>query len=124
MADALIIKLSNLKQITVRPTSSIRKYTGIEQDPLAIGRELKVDAVLSANTQRVGDKVRVTVQLVNVKDGSPLWAYKCDYKGTDIFTVQGSISEQIASALALQLTSEEKRHLTKRDTESTEAYQL
>jgi DNA-binding winged helix-turn-helix (wHTH) protein/TolB-like protein/Tfp pilus assembly protein PilF len=124
MADALIIKLSNLKQIVVRPTSSIRKYTGIDQDPVAIGRELKVDAVLAANTQRVGDKVRVTVQLVNVKDGSPLWAYKCDYKGTDIFTVQDSISEQIAAALALQLTSEEKYHLTKRYTESTEAYQL
>jgi DNA-binding winged helix-turn-helix (wHTH) protein/TolB-like protein/Tfp pilus assembly protein PilF len=124
MADALIIKLSNLKQIVVRPTSSIRKYAGIDQDPLAIGKELKVDAVLSANTQRVGDKVRVTVQLVNVKDGSPLWAYKCDYQGTDIFTVQDSISEQIAAALALQLTSEEKRHLTKRYTESTEAYQL
>jgi DNA-binding winged helix-turn-helix (wHTH) protein/TolB-like protein/Tfp pilus assembly protein PilF len=124
MADALIIKLSSLKQIVVRPTSAIRKYARIDQDPVAIGRELKVDAVLAANTQRVGDKVRVTVQLVNVKDGSPLWAYKCDYQGTDIFTVQDSISEQIAAALALQLTSEEKQHLTKRYTESTEAYQL
>lgn len=124
MADALITKLSNLQQIVVRPTSAIRKYTRIDQDPVAIGRELKVDAVLAANTQRVGDKVRVTVQLVNVKDGSPLWAYKCDYKGTDIFTVQDSISEQIAAALALQLTSEEKQHLTKRYTDSTEAYQL
>jgi DNA-binding winged helix-turn-helix (wHTH) protein/TolB-like protein/Tfp pilus assembly protein PilF len=124
MADALIIKLSSLKQIVVRPTSAIRKYARMEQDPVAIGRELKVDAVLAANTQRVGDKVRVTVQLVNVKDGSPLWAYKCDYQSTDIFIVQDSISEQIAAALALELTSEEKQHLTKRYTESMEAYQL
>lgn len=124
MADALITKLSNIKQIVVRPTSSIRKYTDIEQDPMTVGRDLKVDAVVQGIIQQSGDKMRVTVQLINVKDGATLWAYQCDDLCRDIFSVQDSISEQVAEALALQLTGEEKRQVAKRYTENIEAYQL
>src|SRR5204862_1411983 len=61
IADTLITRLSTLGQLTVRPTSAIRKYAGIEQDPLAAGRELGVEAVLEGSLQRVDDRVRVTV---------------------------------------------------------------
>jgi len=124
MADALITKLSNLRQIVVRPTSAVRKYATQEQDPVAAGRELRVSAVLEGSVQRLDDRIRVTVQLISVADGSPLWAEKFDEKFENIFALQDSISEKIAVRLALQLTGEDLQRLNKRYTHNTEAYQL
>jgi len=124
MADALITRLSNLKQIVVRPTSSVLKYAAAGQDPIAAGRELAVDAVLDGSVQRSGDMIRVTVRLVRVGDGVPLWADKFDENFTNIFSVQDSISERMARALTLNLSGEEKNKITKRHTDDVEAYQL
>ena len=66
----------------------------------------------------------VTVQLVSARDGAPLWAEKFDEQFTNIFAVQDRISEQVARALSLSLSSAEKELLTKRYTENSEAYQL
>lgn len=123
MADALITKLSNIKQIIVRPTSSILKYATTGQDPLAVGRELGVAAVLDGSIQRVGDRIRVTVRLVRTSDGASLWAEKFDESFTNIFAVQDSISQRMADALTLRLTGEERKRLAKRYTDNTEAYQ-
>lgn len=124
MADALITRLSNLKQVAARSTSAVRRYAGIDQDPVTIGRVLKVDSVLQGTIQRVGDKMRVTAQLVRVKDGASLWAATFDEKFTDIFSVQDSISSQVAGALAVRLIGKEQELLTKRHTENIEAYQF
>ena len=124
MADVLITRLSNLNQILVRPTSAVYKYTNLEQDPAAAGRELKVEAVLEGKLQRLGDRLRVTAHLVNVSDGRTLWAEKFDEQFTDIFRVQDTLAEKLAAALALHLTGEEKQLLTRRYTENAEAYQL
>ncbi len=124
IADALITRLGNIRKIVVRPTSAVRKYTGLEQDPLEAGWELKVESVLEGSIQRSGERIRVTVQLVDISDSAPLWAEKFDEKFTDIFAVQDSISEKVAAALTLKLTNEERRLLTKRYTENTEAYRL
>ncbi len=122
MADALITKLSNLRRVTVRPTSSIRKYYG-SQDAVLAGKELSVEWVLDGSVRRSGKRIRVTVQLVNVGDGGLVWAERFDEKFTDIFAVEDSISEQVAKALGPKLTGEEKRLLGKRYTENTEAYE-
>ena len=87
------------------------------------GRELNVSAVLDGSIQRWSDRIRITVQLVSVKDGSALWAEKFDERFTNIFSVEDSISEQVAAALTLKLTGEEKRLLRKHYTEDTDAYQ-
>jgi DNA-binding winged helix-turn-helix (wHTH) protein/TolB-like protein/Tfp pilus assembly protein PilF len=123
MADTLITRLSNLRQIIVRPTGAIRKYSSLDQDPMAAGQEQQVDAVLEGSLHREGDKVRVTARLIDVRDGSSLWSDHYDEYFTDIFTAQDSISEKIAKALAPELTGAERTRLAKRYTESTEAYQ-
>ena len=122
MADALITKLSNVRKINIRPTSAVRKYDAPDQDPVAAGRELRVEAVIEGSVQLVGDRIRVTVQLVSVRDGAPLWAEKFDEQFTNIFAVQDRISEQAVRALTLG--SAEKELLTKRHTENSEAHQL
>ncbi len=120
LTDALITKLGDLKQLVVRPTNAIRKYDS--QDPLAAGRELGVDAVLDGNVQRVAQQIRVTVQLVDVRDGRLLWGGRFDEQVADAFRLQDEIAEQVAAALALRLTGEDKRLITKRYTANPEAH--
>jgi TolB-like protein/Flp pilus assembly protein TadD len=124
MSDTLISGLSRIRQLSVRPISSVRKYASLEQDALAAGRELGVESVLDGNIQRTDDRIRISSRLVRVEDGTTLWAETFDEKFTDIFSVQDSIAQKIVGALALQLSGEERDRLTKKYTANTEAYQL
>ncbi|MFL6212054.1 MAG: tetratricopeptide repeat protein [Pyrinomonadaceae bacterium] len=124
MADTLISRLGNNREIVVRPLSSVRKFGSLEQDALTAGRALDVESVLDGSVQRWGDKIRVNMRLVRVADGALLWTGAFDEKFTDIFVVQDAISNRVAAALALRLGSDEKMRLTKRYTENVEAYGL
>src|SRR5262249_44742413 len=110
LADALITKFSNLSQITVRPTSSVRKYVNAASDPVHIGMEMKVDSVLMGSFQKMGDRFRATVQLVSVPEGIAVWSDKFDDVFTDVFTVQDMISERVARAFLLTLNGQEEEH--------------
>jgi len=92
MADALIMRLSNSKQIIVRPLTSVRRFTGLEQDAQSAGRELGVGQVLDGNIQRSLDRIRVNARLTMVADGTCLWTGTFDEEFTDVFTVQDAIS--------------------------------
>jgi DNA-binding winged helix-turn-helix (wHTH) protein/TolB-like protein len=124
MADALITRLGGLHQVVVRPVSEVRKYAKTEQDPIAAGRELKVDTVLDGSIQRLGDRTRITVRALRVDDGTQLWADAFDEKLSDMFALEDSISQKVAGALALNVTSEEQRELSRPSTQSSEAYEL
>jgi eukaryotic-like serine/threonine-protein kinase len=124
MADTLINKLSPIRQLIVQPISAVRKYTALEQDPIAAGRQLGVDYVLEGNLQMVGERTRATVRLLSVKDGSVVWTDKCDEQCSSLFELQDAIAGRIAGALVLQLTGDERRQLAKHYTENAEAYQL
>lgn len=124
IADALITTLSNSTQLAVRSTSAVSRYPAAQQDPLIAGRELDVDLVLDGCIQRTRGRVRVTARLLNVSDGSALWADKFDGRLADIFDLQDSISERIAAAIAPNLSGPQRQRLTKRYTVSVEAYHL
>ena len=124
MADALITRLSNLDQIQVRSMSAVLPYARSGRAPQAAGRELGVDAVVEGKIQRADNRIRITVQLLRVRDGASLWAGTFDEQFTNIFTVQDSISQQVASALPLTLSSEEAKRLTRLETRNPQAYQL
>jgi eukaryotic-like serine/threonine-protein kinase len=124
MTDALIRKLSNLRQVAVRPTSAVMKYANANYDLIAVGHELKVEALLDGRIQRNGNRVRVTVQLLNARDGVPQWAESFDERFTDLFKVQDAISEQVAGALLARIGGAERKLLVKRETENIEAQQL
>jgi TolB-like protein/DNA-binding winged helix-turn-helix (wHTH) protein len=122
MADTLITRLSAVGQLAVRPTSAVRRYTRLEDEAAAAGRELGVDAMLDGSIQKAGDRVRVSVRLVRAGEGRTLWAEQFDERFTDIFSVQDSIARRVVGALSLKLSGEEGARLTKRDTQDTEAY--
>ena len=122
IADALISKLSNLKQLTLKPTSAVRKYSGSGVDPQAAGRELGVEAVVDGSIQRDGERVIVTVQLVRVQDGSSVWAQRFEDRTTDVFTIQDVIAERIVSALQIKMDADEQSRVFRRYTENTQAF--
>ena len=123
MADAVVTKLSGVKNLNVLPTSAVLKYTGPDSDPLAVGRKLGVDSVLDGKMQRDGGRIRVTVQLLRTADGAPLWAGQFDENFTNVFAVQDSISDQVTRVLAPRLSGEEREQLQKHYTENADAYQ-
>lgn len=96
MADALITRLSATGQIMVRPMGTVIRYA--DHDPLESGRALHVDAVLDGKIQRLGSRLRLTVQLVPVVEGAPAWAGTFDEEFTNIFAVQDQAAEKVARA--------------------------
>jgi DNA-binding winged helix-turn-helix (wHTH) protein/tetratricopeptide (TPR) repeat protein len=123
IADALITRLSGLRQVVVRPTISVRKYAVMDGSPDVIGRELAVESILEGSIRRSGDRIRVTVQLISVRDGSELWAEKFDERFTDVFAVEDRVSARVAEALKIRLTGPEIDLLRKRYTVNADAFQ-
>lgn len=121
IADALITRLSKLRKVKVRPTSAVRN--AVKDNAVSVGRALKVATVLEGTIQKWDEYIRVTVQLVSIRDGATLWAERFDEKFTNIFAIEDSISEQAATALTVKLTAEEQELLAKRYTENTQAHQ-
>ncbi|HKP12377.1 MAG TPA: tetratricopeptide repeat protein, partial [Blastocatellia bacterium] len=123
IADTLITRLNGLKQITVRPISAVRRYTALDQDAVAAGREMEVEAVLEGNVQKANGKIRVSARLVRVADGKPLWTRQFDEQWTDIFAVQDAIAQRVAGDMMGSLSGEEHDGLARNYTTDPEAYQ-
>ena len=123
MADALIIKLSKLDQLTVLPTSSVFRYTSRDKEATAIGNDLGVEGVLDGTVQRDGDLVRVTAQLIRLKDGKTVWSGKFDERYSSIFLLQDSISEQLSASLSPQVDRGQQPKNRTHPTDNVEAYQ-
>ncbi len=122
-ADALVTKLGNIESIVVRPTSATDRYRKSSLPPMAIGKEQGVDAVLDGRIQHIGDRVRLTVQLVRVRDGNELWADAFDEKFTDIFALEDRVSDRVVRALKVRLTNANVQRINKKLTENPLAYE-
>lgn len=122
MAETLIARLGN-SRLVVSPLSAVRRYGNPDQAAVGAGRALGVDAVLEGHLQRDADRLRVSVRLVNVRNGRQLWAAGYDESFTDIFSVQDAIAAKVWAALTPELTGEEGT-VFQRYTDDAEAYQL
>ena len=123
IADAVIRRISQTGELTVRPTSAVRKYINEEVDSLEVARQLNVDAVFEGTVQRAGDRLRVSVNLLHTSNGELLWADSFDMRSTDIFTIQDEVAQQVAARLRLQLNPTQQMRLAKRYTSNTVAYE-
>jgi len=124
MTDAIISRLSNIRQANVRPTSAVQKYSGRQKEAATVGKELRVDSVLEGTVQKESDRIRVSVQLIDVKEGKTVWAQAFDERFTNIFALEDAISEKIAQAMTLKLTEDERARLAKHYTEDPEAHEF
>jgi serine/threonine protein kinase/Tfp pilus assembly protein PilF len=123
LADALTTKLSGVRQLTVRPTGSVLRLAAENKNALKVGKDLNVDYVLEGHILRVGEQIRVSVQLLKTRDDSVLWAKHFDETEADIFRLQDSISERVAAALVPRLTTEEQALLRRHGTTNAEAFE-
>ncbi len=124
LADALITRLSNVRELKVRPSSAVLDFENQSQDSISFGRKSDVDAVLEGTIYRTPDKLRITARLVRVADESVLWSGQFERFVQDELRIQNEIATQMVDALALNLKSNERDALTKRHTENVDAYQL
>ena len=124
IADSLILRLSSVKGFIVRPLSAVRKYADIEQDPLAAGREQKVDFVLATNYQLANGKIRVTAQLFNVADGQIVETYKSEKEVGDVFAMQDAVADEIGNVFLKRFAATLNNREAKRGTTNEEAYRL
>jgi serine/threonine-protein kinase len=123
ISESLINNLSQLPNLRVIARSSAFRYRGPAADPLAAGRELGVQAVLTGRVVQRGDRLLINVELVDVRHNRQLWGERYDRRLTDLLTVQDEISREITDKLRLRLNGEEKRRLARRSTDNPEAYQ-
>lgn len=124
LADAVITRLSNLRAIAVRPTSSILGLAEKEMpDPQEAGRELDATYVLDGRIQRSGDRVRVTAQLIQTEDNKTVWAGHFEEQSCDLLMLQDSISAQVSENLIQSLSGEEGGSISSRGTENAQAYE-
>jgi TolB-like protein len=112
IADAVIRRINQTGKLIVRPTSAVRRYLKEDADALTAAGQLKADAVLEGSVQRAGDRLRVSVNLLRAGDGASLWADNFDMGMTDIFTIQDTVAQQVASRLRFQLGSSHQAQLT------------
>src|SRR5438045_4880662 len=103
LADAVITELARIRSLVVRPSSVMSKYQGQAVDPADVGRELNVDAVLSAGFLAVGGRFRVNAQLLDVNSGEIIWSDRVDATAEDIITVQDEIAKRLVDGLRLEL---------------------
>ena len=124
ITDSIINSLSRIPKLRVMARSTVFRYKKTSADPREIGKELRVQAVLSGRITQRDDLLSVRAELIRVSDGTQLWGEQYNRRLTDILLVEEEISRQISQNLKLRLTGEEQKLLTRRPTESSEAYQL
>ncbi len=123
LAESLIYRLSQLPNLKVSPTSTVFRYQGKEIDPIKVGQELGVSAVLSGRIVQRGDQLTISAELVDVRNNRLLWGEQYDRKLSELLQTQREIAREIVEKLKLKVSGEEKG-LGKHYTESSEAYQL
>src|ERR1051325_3169619 len=124
ITEGIINKLSQLPKLKVMARSTAFRYKNRDADAQAVGRELRVRPVLSGRLQQLGERLLISVELVDSLDGSQLWGETYNRELADLVQLQEEMSREIAEKLRLKLTGAEKKKLRKRTTENTEAYQL
>ena len=124
LTESIINNLSQAPNLRVMARSTVFRYKGQEVDPLKVGRELGVRALLTGRVTQRGNALSVQAELVDASTGAQLWGEQYNRMVSDVLTVQQDISREIADKLRLRLTGEQRERLTRRYTEDTEAYQL
>ncbi|MDP2956672.1 MAG: tetratricopeptide repeat protein [Longimicrobiales bacterium] len=122
--DELLTQLSRIPGLKVISRTTMLRYEGSGKSVGEIARELGVGAVMEGSVQRVGDRVRITAQLIDAATDAHLWAQSYDREITDIFAVQSEVALAVASALRTALTPKQAEALARRPTENAEAYAL
>jgi serine/threonine-protein kinase len=121
--ESIINSLSELPKLKVMSRNSVFHYKGKEADAQTVGKELKVQTLLTGRVRQRGDGLTIGVELINAQDNSQMWGQQYNRKLADVFAVQEEIAKEVSDKLRLKLTGTEKEQLAKRPTENLKAFQ-
>ena len=122
MAEEIINALSKIKSLGVASRTTTFGFKGTTEDIREIGKKLQVSAVLEGSVRKMGNKIRVSAQLINVSTGLQLWSERYDREIEDVFAIQDEIAQNIVKALRIVLSEEEKKAIEKVSTDNVQAY--
>jgi TolB-like protein/Tfp pilus assembly protein PilF len=122
--EDLLTTLALVPELKVISRTSVMQYRATTKTIKEIGRELGVAYVLEGSVRRAGNKVRVTGQLINTQTDEHVWAKNYDRDLTDLFGIQSALAQEIAGSLSAAISPETRKHIERRPTENTAAYDL
>jgi serine/threonine protein kinase/Tfp pilus assembly protein PilF len=124
MTEEIINALARIPDLQVASRTSSFAFKGKEVDIQQIGAKLGVSSVLEGSVRKIGNRIRINTQLVNVANGYQLWSETYDRQLEDVFAIQDEISRAIVDALKVKLMGAQAQALVKPTTENLEAYTL
>jgi serine/threonine protein kinase/TolB-like protein/Tfp pilus assembly protein PilF len=124
LTESIINNLTQLPNLKVIARSSVFRYKGRETDPIAVGKELGVRAVLTGRLMQRGDTMVVSAELIDIRDNKQLWGDKYERQLADMLSVQREIAREITNNLRPTLSGVDQSLMDKQYTANSEAYQL
>jgi adenylate cyclase len=124
VAEEILNVLTKVGGLHVPARTSCFAFRGANVDARDIGKRLGVEALLEGSIRKAGDRLRITVQLIDAQNGYRLWSERFDRELDDIFAIQDEIARSVVDALGLSLTRREERRLLKRSTSNVPAYEF
>src|SRR6202048_2066974 len=120
--DDILTNLSKIGDMKVISRTSVMPYRGKASNVREIAKGLGVGAILEGSVRRIGNRVRVNVQLINAENDEHMWAEDYDRELTDVFAIQTDLAQQIVRELQAKLSPMEKAQIERRPTQNGEAY--
>src|SRR5436189_5053898 len=124
VAEEILNALAKIGDLRVPARTSCFAFRGLSLDARDIGRRLGVEALLEGSVRKAGQRLRITVQLIDARNGYQLWSERFDREVVDIFAIQDEIASSVISALGLSLGQGEERHLVNTSNTNVEAYEF
>jgi adenylate cyclase len=124
VAEEILNALTKVSGLHVPARTSCFAFRGASVDARDIGRRLGVEALLEGSIRKAGNRLRITVQLIDARNGYHLWSERFDREIEDIFAIQDEIARSVIDALGLSLAQREERDLVKQSTTNVEAYEF
>ncbi len=122
ITEDIINQLSKIRELRVMARPAVMRYKKTDKSLRDIGRELNVSTLLMGSVRRVGNQVRISAELIDASTEQQLWGEAYDKTMTQIFEIQGAVAQQIATTLQANLTTEEKKSVSKQQTGNAQAY--
>jgi serine/threonine protein kinase/Flp pilus assembly protein TadD len=122
MTEDIITDLSKIKELKVVSRTDVLPFRAKEVNTRQVGEALRVNYVLEGSVRKAGNRIRISAQLLSVRDGYHLWAERFDRTIDDIFDLQNEVSQKIVDALKISLTDSERQALTQKPTDDLRAY--
>ena len=122
ITEDIITDLSKIKGLKVVSRTDVLPFSKKEVNTRQVGEALRVNYILEGSVRTAGNRIRITTQLISVRDGYHLWAERFDRLVEDIFDLQNEVSQKIVDALKVSLTDTERQLLTQKPTDDLRAY--